>query len=736
MKAHLEGTAEAAETVESLRLELERCQRELDTWRERTGELEQGETLLAGENRLLEMVAKGESLPLTLDGICRLVDEVSTGSLCSILLLDPNDNRLRHGAAPGLPASYISAFGGKAIGPKTGPRGRAIYFRKPIIVCDIATDPLGGEYRDLALTHGLRACWSTPILSSEGKALGSFAVLAREPRSPTLQHQRLIAQITHLAAVAIERKHTEEEFRRSEAYLAEAQKLSLTGSFGWKVITGELIWSDGTFCIMGYDRSVKPTLELVFRRVHPDDLTLVQQTLDFATRNQTGLDFEHRLLMPDEAVKHVHVVARATKAESGAIEFVGALMDITERKHAAETLRASEKLARSQVEALTRTLDALAMESVPDRLVEHVLQTITKQLGAHSCSVWQRDEASGVIDFQFSFEDGRFVTKSDSVLAGISLKLPMEEFWPWPTVFRTGKPGLMEDIREFPFFPWQERLISLGVITILIVPMSLAARVDAVIGVRFTQKRVFSPDELDLAQALANQAMLAMQLTRLSVQSRDSAVIAERNRMARDMHDTLAQSFTGVIMQLEAAKGAIAQKDVAEATERVERAGDLARVGLGEARRSVMALRPRSLQNTSLCMALDDLLKRMTNGSGLQAEFHLEGNESKMPAEWEDGLLRIAQESLTNTIKHAKAKNFRATLTMGAKEIQFRVVDDGSGFDLQAENEGFGLLGMKERVDQMGGEFILRSMPGQGTEIQILLRNEAKPKPNDGGENA
>jgi signal transduction histidine kinase len=294
----------------------------------------------------------------------------------------------------------------------------------------------------------------------------------------------------------------------------------------------------------------------------------------------------------------------------------------------------------------------------------------------------------------------------------------------------------MEDIREFPFFPWQERLISLGVITILIVPMSLAARVDAVIGVRFTQKRVFSPDELDLAQALANQAMLAMQLTRLSVQSRDSAVIAERNRMARDMHDTLAQSFTGVIMQLEAAKGAIAQKDVAEATERVERAGDLARVGLGEARRSVMALRPRSLQNTSLCMALDDLLKRMTNGSGLQAEFHLEGNESKMPAEWEDGLLRIAQESLTNTIKHAKAKNFRATLTMGAKEIQFRVVDDGSGFDLQAENEGFGLLGMKERVDQMGGEFILRSMPGQGTEIQILLRNEAKPKPNDGGENA
>ena len=191
-----------------------------------------------------------------------------------------------------------------------------------------------------------------------------------------------------------------------------------------------------------------------------------------------------------------------------------------------------------------------------------------------------------------------------------------------------------------------------------------------------------------------------------------------------------------VIMQLEATKGAIAQNNLAEATDRVERAGDLARVGLGEARRSVMALRPRSLQDTSLRMALDDLLKRMTNGSGLQAEFHLEGDEPAMAPEWEEGLLRVAQESLTNTIKHAEAKNFRATLIISPNEIQFRLVDDGAGFDLHAEHEGFGLLGMKERVDQMGGQFVLRSRPGQGTEIQVVLNNPIKPKPDDGGEHA
>src|SRR5438552_10563832 len=322
VKTRLEQTTDDTKRVESLRLEMERCQRELEACRLRLGELEQGEALLAGENRLLEMVAKGEALPSILDGICRLVEEISSGSLCSILLLDANGGRFWHGAAPSLPRSYTSAFDGRAIGPETGPCGRATYFRKPVIVCDIATDLLGDGYRDLALAHGLQACWSTPIFSSEGKVLGSFAVLSREPRSPTPQHERIIAQVTHLAAVAIERKRTEEELRRSEAYLAEAQKLSLTGSFGWKVLTGELVWSDETFCIMGYDRSVKPTLELVFKRVHPDDMTLVKQTLDVATRNETDLDFGHRLLLPDVVVKHVHVVARVTKAESVAIEFV------------------------------------------------------------------------------------------------------------------------------------------------------------------------------------------------------------------------------------------------------------------------------------------------------------------------------------------------------------------------------------------------------------------------------
>src|SRR6266705_689876 len=134
----------------------------------------------------------------------------------------------------------------------------------------------------------------------------------------------------------------EEKLQQSEAYLAEAQRLSHTGSFGWKPSTGEIIWSEETFRIFQYDRSTKPTAELVLQRVHPDDAALVQQTFERAAQDGQDFDFEHRLLMPDGAVKHVHVVAHAERDEAGELEFVGAVMDVTESK------RAEKKLCRSE----------------------------------------------------------------------------------------------------------------------------------------------------------------------------------------------------------------------------------------------------------------------------------------------------------------------------------------------------------------------------------------------------
>jgi PAS domain S-box-containing protein len=135
-----------------------------------------------------------------------------------------------------------------------------------------------------------------------------------------------------------DRKRAEEALRRSETFLAKAQRLSRTGSFGWNVSSGELFWSEETFRIFWYDRATKPTVQLVLQRVHPDDIALVQQLIERASHDGEDWDLEHRLLMPDGSVKHLHVVAQATRNESGNLEFMGAVMDVTAAKRAEEEL--------------------------------------------------------------------------------------------------------------------------------------------------------------------------------------------------------------------------------------------------------------------------------------------------------------------------------------------------------------------------------------------------------------
>jgi PAS domain S-box-containing protein len=146
----------------------------------------------------------------------------------------------------------------------------------------------------------------------------------------------------------------EEKLQESEAYLSEAQGLSHTGSFGWKVSTGEIVWSEESFRIFQYDRTTKPTVELVLQRVHPEDTALVRRTIEQAVRDRKDFDFEHRLLMPDGSVKHVHVVAHALYDVSGRAKFFGAVMDVTGAKQVEEALRQSESYL-AEAQRLTHT---------------------------------------------------------------------------------------------------------------------------------------------------------------------------------------------------------------------------------------------------------------------------------------------------------------------------------------------------------------------------------------------
>lgn len=378
------------------------------------------EAVLTSEKRLLEMIARGDELPGVLQSLCGLMEEAFPNTLCSILLHDEATLRLRHAAPSRLPDALVQAVNGALIGPETGPCGRAVFFRQQIVVADIEADPYGCLYRDAALGSGLRSCWSSPILASNGRVLGAFASYTPKPGWPTPREQRLTEQCAHLASIAIE------------------------------------------------------------------------------------------------------------------------------RKRAADELRASE-------------------------------------------------------------------------------------------------------------------------------------------------------------------------------QRRASAVIEERNRMARDIHDTLAQGFTGVIIQLEAAADARGQHLEEEADQHIARASELARESLAEARRSVRALRPLALETRPLGDALAELFQKMTAGTGLRALLHVEGSPPLLPAGWDENLLRIGQEVLTNTLRHAGATEFESWLVFGPEGVRFQLRDNGRGFDPGARNDGFGLLGIRERALALGGALTVESSSGNGTRVVIVL---------------
>ena len=175
------------------------------------------EARILGQQRILEHVAHGTTLPSSLDQIVRFIETQMPDMLGSILLLDADRTRLRHGAGPSLPREYMAAIDGAAIGPMAGSCGTAAYRDEAVYVEDIATDPRWADYRHLALPHGLRACWSTPIRSAEGRVLGTFAMYFRTPGMPREEHLALVDIATQLASIAIVRAETEQALRDSES---------------------------------------------------------------------------------------------------------------------------------------------------------------------------------------------------------------------------------------------------------------------------------------------------------------------------------------------------------------------------------------------------------------------------------------------------------------------------------------------------------------------------------------
>ena len=229
----------------------------------------QAEHLIAGQNVLLQGIAVGQPLSDTLDAICRFVEIEVQDMLCSVLLLDNDGVHMRHGSAPSLPAEFIRMIDGLVIGPAAGSCGTAAFRREPVIVEDIAIDPLWVDYRELALPHGLRACWSTPILDEQQRVLGTFAMYYGQPRKPAPQQKRLIEIATHISAIAIQRDRIVKDLYELSRRLLEAEEAER------RAIAREL------HDRIGQDLSaINLTMDLMRMQPHDDSRPSLQSRLD------------------------------------------------------------------------------------------------------------------------------------------------------------------------------------------------------------------------------------------------------------------------------------------------------------------------------------------------------------------------------------------------------------------------------------------------------------------------
>mgnify|MGYP002777005580 CR=1 FL=1 len=209
-------------------------------------------------------------------------------------------------------------------------------------------------------------------------------------------------------------------------------------------------------------------------------------------------------------------------------------------------------------------------------------------------------------------------------------------------------------------------------------------------------------------------------------QAEATSILEERNRMAREIHDTLAQSFTGILAQVGAANQVLTD-DVEATGAHLDLIKELARTGLTEARRSVVALRPQLLEEGSLQSALHRLVAQLrTAALDTTLYYEIEGAVYALPSEIESNLLRIGQEALTNAIRHAHADEIRVKLVYDRDQFCLRVKDNGQGFGVGSipSSKGFGLLGMSERAERIGAQLTIRSQPGQGAEMIVTVNRE------------
>src|SRR5256885_1256308 len=597
---------------------------------------------LGGQAVVLERIARGAPLPEVLQAIVTLIESAAPGMLCSILLLDREGRRLRHGAAPTLPVAYNAAVDGLEIGPHAGSCGTAVFRRQAVVVRDVQVDPLWERYRALAAPHGLRACWSTPILSAAGRVLGTFAMYYREPREPTTAEQELITTATDLAGIAIERGRAEEALRESEQRFAKAFHANPAPLCITRLEDGLFLDVNAAFLrLTGLPRD-----EVIGR-------TSVQLRLIGAAERTSFLD----RLRGSGAIPEIESVVRHRDGGRRSVVvsvvlcdlggdacILSIFQDVTQRRQADDALRTRER------------------------------QLLLAQQIAHMGS-WEWEIPTGTVTWSdelcriLGLEPGAVRPSYDGFLALVhpddrdavreTIERAAGDGQPFRFDFRTCRPD--------------------GAVRIL------HCRGEVTCDATGRPMRMFGTDQDVTELRLADEQLRLSQqklrnLTAYHLEVREE----ERARIAREIHDVLGQTLTALKLDVSSLREMVARREPSADTRLQEIAG-LLDTAIKDVRRLASQLRPVVLDQLGLPAALDWLTRDFQRRTGIECRVRSHLPEIAVPADVSTGLFRILQEALTNVARHSAATRVDVTLAHASRILYPDVTDNGRGLSEAAQ---------------------------------------------------
>ncbi len=342
-------------------------------------DLKRAEILLAGEKRSFEMMTTDQPLTTILDSLCQTLSVLTDASFVTIMLQDEESRTLRPGGGHNLPVGFYDAVSGIPVGPELGSCGTAAFRQEPVWIDNVDIDPRWDCARDIVDRFGFKSCWSTPIMSGRGSVFGTIAVYSNRPRSAGDRERQAIDRFTQLASFVLERKIAEDALKKSEAMLAEGQRISHTGSWAWNVATDKLEWSEEHGNIFGYKVSeVGGTLGNMLDRMRPEEAQLVRDAMRQAILEKADIQFEYQATLPSGNTIQLLCTGKASIGQSGEVTgYVGTTMDITERKRVeSELMRSAAHLREVQAE-LEHVARATTMGELAASIAHEVNQPLT-----------------------------------------------------------------------------------------------------------------------------------------------------------------------------------------------------------------------------------------------------------------------------------------------------------------------------------------------------------------------